>query len=413
MRLLVIAERLPRPDESSGSRRLLAILTLLARRHEVDLWVDRDETAGRVSIPRAMVVRDQALLTSFGVRVLAQGFTALRAAMASTTYDTALFEFYEMASRYARFVRDSQPSCRIVVDTVDVHFARLADGARVGAESARLAARTRARELAVYREADALITTSAPDEQVLASEPGLPPRWVVPTVVQVRPRGKGPRTRAALFVGHFHHAPNRDGLEWFVRAVWPSIVASYPEATLTVIGTYAPASVIDLGSRPGVRVLGYVPDLDPHLDRAALVVAPLRYGAGMKGKVTDAMAAGVPVVTTSVGAQGLDIVSGTHALIADEAEAFSRAVCDLFADPDRAGELGLAGQRHIAILCAPEQAEVVLSDLIEQTGATVRGDRPSSGFPSSHAWYLAARHRTLAVLRRQVAGLSSRFHPEA
>jgi glycosyltransferase involved in cell wall biosynthesis len=346
--------------------------------------------------------------------VLSLGFSALRETLATVTYDAALFEFYHMAARYSPFVRDAQPPCRIVVDTVDVHFARLADGAAFGAESRKSAARTRSRELAAYRAADALIVTSGPDACVLASEGDLPPRWVVPIIVHVRPRAAGTRTRNALFVGHFDHAPNRDGLHWFVSAVWPSIVASCPEATLTVIGTRAPADIMGLSTTPGVRVLGYVHDLEPHLDRAAVVVAPLRYGAGMKGKVADAMAAGIPVVTTAIGAQGLGIVSGTHGLVADTAEAFSRAVCELFADPVRADDLGLAGQRHIAALCGAAPAEDVLQDLLEQTVARpVRCPSSArSGSRACRAWYLGARDMVLTALRRHVVHAGRRVRSQ-
>src|SRR5690606_4514163 len=122
---------------------------------------------------------------------------------------------------------------------------------------------------------------------------------------------------------HFRHDPNLDGVTWFVNEIWPGVRARHPAARLTVIGSYPTRAVHALGETAGVTVLGYVPDLEPHLDRAAVAIAPLRFGAGMKGKVTDAMAAGLPVVTTTIGAQGLDLVGGRHAWIADDADAFA------------------------------------------------------------------------------------------
>ena len=378
----------------------------MARRHELYLWVDRDETAGRSPLPAATVARDQAHLASVGVRLLSGRFRALREALATTTFDIALFEFHQMAARYAGFVRAMQPSCRVIVDSVDLHFARLDSAVRLGIGSHRHVARTRALELSVYRAADAVVATSELDARQLACEPDVGPVWVVPLVVHVRPRSAAPRNREALFVGHFNHAPNRDGLRWFVETVWPAVRASYPDARLTVIGTHAPEDIRALGTVPGVEVLGYVPHLEPYLDRTALVVTPLRYGAGMKGKVTDAMAAGVPVVTTSVGAQGLGLISGTHALVADQPEAFAARVCDLFGDPVRRVGLGQAGQRHIATLCAPEQVDAELVRLVDKT-CHADVDAGRTGLLATvcrwwQGWYLMVRHAVLASLRRQV-----------
>jgi hypothetical protein len=111
--------------------------------------------------------------------------------------------------------------------------------------------------------------------------------------------------------------------------------------------------VLQLANLKGVRVIGYVPDTGPYLDRATLSIAPLRFGAGMKGKVTEAMAAGLPVVTTSVGAQGLKVTPGKHLLLADSSSDFANAVVRLLNDPDYGIDLGKNGQKFIASTCGP------------------------------------------------------------
>ncbi|MGE3277343.1 MAG: glycosyltransferase [Vicinamibacterales bacterium] len=400
-RLLVVSERLPRPDESSGSCRFLTILEHLAAAADVDLWIELDETTGQMPLPPSRVEADRARLTSLGIDVLPCTWTAFRRAVARRQYDIVFFEFYAMAGRYLEVVRDLCPRAAAVVDSVDVHFARLASGVALGTVPGQWANEVREAELATYRAADLVIAVSADDADLLRGETGLPPIVCVPNLVRLRPRTRRTRGPDALFVGHFHHAPNLDGLRWFCADVWPGVRERRPDATLCVIGSYARDEVHALGRTPGVRILGYVPDLTPHLDAAAASIAPLRFGAGMKGKVTDAMAAGLPVVTTPVGAQGLDLIPGTHAFVAEDAQAFGDALVQAFSNPQAADAMGLAGQAHVSRICGPEAAARALSAVL-----TARRGNPA-GAPRPHPRWrrakLALRHRWVALARRHFA----------
>ena len=404
-----MSERLPRADESAGSRRLLALLTLLAPEARIDLWVERDETTGRGALSAERIAAARAALGGVQVHVMSHGWRSLSGALAGAAYDVVLFEFHAMAVRYAGFVRERQPGARVVIDSVDLHWARLATGATVGAESPRRARRMRGVELAAYRAADAVLVASRDDTSALAAEPGLPPVHEVPIIAPIRPRAAGPRAREALFVGHFDHAPNADGLRWFVREIWPRVWARDGGARLVVAGTRMTDEVRGSGAVPGVSVVGYVPDVAPLLDRAWLSIAPLRYGAGMKGKVVEAMASGVPVVTTPVGVQGLDVAAGEHALVAADAPAFVDAVAALLGDPARAERVGLAGQRHVAGLCSPAvvgpRLAAILDDVLRRP-AVAR--RPAVRVPRLRGWLLAGQHVAVTRMRRQAQWLIHR-----
>ena len=388
---------------------MLAILRQLTSLVDVDLWVERDETTGRTPLPPARVQADRDRLATSGVRVLPATWRALDDALDAHAYETVLFEVYDMAARYLPVVRDQCPRAALIVDSVDVHFARFEAGASVGAVPWRLARRVRRAEIAAYRAADAVVVVSQADAGLLNGEPGMPPIISVPNCVTTRRRAVIARRPEALFVGHFRHAPNLDGLRWFVRHAWPSVRARRPDAQLTVIGSYPTADVRELGQTPGVTVLGYVPVLDEALDRAAVAIAPLRYGAGMKGKVTDALAAGLPVVTTSVGAQGLDIISGRHALVADEPAAFAAAVVDLFDDPDHAAAIGLAGQQLVDLTCGPSAIEAALGTLLESArAARVRAPRSRRRGRRLRRLRLACRHWGWTRARGLARWISSR-----
>ena len=135
-----------------------------------------------------------------------------------------------------------------------------------------------------------------------------------------------------LFIGGFEHPPNTDAMVWFVEEILPLVRKSIP-ARLTILGSSPSEEILRL-SGPNVEVTGYLPDVDEHFRRSRVFVAPLRYGAGMKGKVGQAMAHGLPAVMTPVGAEGIGIVDGVHGLVRSLPQEFANAVVELMtSDP--------------------------------------------------------------------------------
>jgi len=131
---------------------------------------------------------------------------------------------------------------------------------------------------------------------------------------------------------------------WFADEVLPLVRAAVPEFTLDIVGSSPPPAVRRLARAPGVHVIGRVPDPRPWLRDAAIVVVPLRAGSGTRLKILEAWAAGRPVVSTTVGAEGLDAAHGRHLLVADDAPGFARAVRRLLADPRLRDRLAHAGR---------------------------------------------------------------------
>ncbi len=137
--------------------------------------------------------------------------------------------------------------------------------------------------------------------------------------------------RDFVFIGGFEHPPNVDAMEWFCGEIMPRIVAEIPEARLHIIGSKMPDSVRALASEH-VITHGYVEDVLPFFDSCLLSVAPLRYGAGVKGKINQSMSLGVPVVATAMGAEGMYLEHEENILLADEPEDFARQVVRLHRD---------------------------------------------------------------------------------
>jgi polysaccharide biosynthesis protein PslH len=129
-----------------------------------------------------------------------------------------------------------------------------------------------------------------------------------------------------VFTGSMDWLPNIDGVAWFVEEVMPRVWRERPECRLAVVGRTPPARIRELGKDPRVRITGTVPEVTPYLWGSKAAVVPLRIGGGTRLKIFEAMAAGIPVVSTGIGAEGLQVEDGRHILIADEAEKFA-ALC--------------------------------------------------------------------------------------
>lgn len=174
--------------------------------------------------------------------------------------------------------------------------------------------------------------------------------YVVPNGVDVQhftPRGTEREVDTLLFFGTLSYGPNRDGLLWFCDEIWPRIRQVRPQAKLDVVGLDPPAAVRELETRPGVRVTGFVPDIRSKLWSATATVVPLRLGGGTRLKILEALAAGCPVVSTTIGAEGLSLADGAHYLLADTAEVFAGRVVDLLGSPELRQMLTERGHRIV------------------------------------------------------------------
>ena len=154
--------------------------------------------------------------------------------------------------------------------------------------------------------------------------------------------------RGALFLGSFPHRPNLDAVHYLVREVWPLVRRRLPDASLTIAGARPPSDVLALGGRDGITVVGEVPDPLPLYQSHRVLVAPIRAGTGTRLKILEALASGLPVVSTTLGAEGIDSVPGRDLLLLDSPEELARGVADLLAAPDEAlRPMAEAGRRLV------------------------------------------------------------------
>ena len=208
-------------------------------------------------------------------------------------------------------------------------------------------------ERRICQAADHVIAVSEADRLALQRlQPGLKVT-VIPNGVSLefyRPEKTAPaalRRPALVFTGKMDYRPNVDAVRWFVAEVWPLILMRRPEAHFYIVGQKPHAQVQALAGTPGLVITGRVPDVRPYLAGADLCVVPLRIGGGTRLKVLEAMAMGLPVVSTHLGCDGFPFVDDREASLADDPPAFAEAVLALLADPARAGAMARAARAYV------------------------------------------------------------------
>ncbi len=326
---LVIDTLVPTYDRDSGSLRLFQILQLLQQHGYHIIFLPEH---GHDQRPYTTT------LEAMGIEVLylthARPDPLLRLSRRLDLIDIAWVCRPELCAKYFP-VLQQRPSIRLIYDTIDLHFLRLQRQWELEGkppDRARAWEEMRAMELAASQIADTTLVVTEVEKAIL-TDLGAARVEVVPNIHRpytgARP-GWGDRA-GLLFIGGYYHLPNVDAVQWLCREIMPLVWAQQPDLHVTLLGSNPSPAVKALAS-DRVAVPGYIPDVEPYFLSHRLFVAPLRYGAGMKGKIGHSLSYGLPTITTSIGAEGMNLRHGEHALIADEAAALAQCILTLYDD---------------------------------------------------------------------------------
>jgi glycosyltransferase involved in cell wall biosynthesis len=227
---------------------------------------------------------------------------------------------------------------------------------------------------------DAIALTSDREEPVVRERAPQTPVAVVPNGVDLeyfRPRDDRPEPDTVVFNGVLDYRPNLDAAQHLVDEVWPIVRRRRPQARLLIVGRGDEAERERL-RRPGVELTGEVPDVRPYLAGAAVVIVPIRMGGGTRLKVVEALSMARPMVSTTLGCEGVNVRHGEHLLVADGADEFAGAVIQLLEDRWLAAELGRAGRRRME----EEYSWELAGERLESLYGRVLGRRDSDEFVS-------------------------------
>lgn len=263
---------------------------------------------------------------------------------------------------YALLARSPQSNLQLVLDQHNAVYmipARLAEGERNPVRRALLAleARKMARyEVQTCRRFDRVVWVTRQDHEAVqrqASRVGVqvPNSAVIPICGDpqaISPVKQRADARRVTFLGGLHYPPNAQGVLWFVEQIWPRVLQEMPDAILTLIGKNPPAGIRSTKYEVrNLQVTGYVADPTPYLEETAVFIVPLLAGGGMRVKIVDAWTWGLPIISTTVGAEGIDIRPEENILIADAPADFARAVVRLLRSPAERERLGEAGRQWV------------------------------------------------------------------
>jgi glycosyltransferase involved in cell wall biosynthesis len=310
------------------------------------------------------------LTQSLGVEVLHEPYIS-PLSVAITRYgpnfNVVILSRAPVALKYVDLAKKHMPEAKLVFDTVDLHFLRQQREAEIASdeELIRVAGEMKAAELDIIAKADVTLVVSPHERSLLETEA---PRAQVQVLSNIHEPAPGSRSFAdrhgIVFIGGFRHAPNADAVLWYATEILPLLRAQSRGFKTTIIGSDVPETIRQFAADDFV-IAGFVPDVEPLFNAARIAIAPLRYGAGVKGKVNLAMQYGVPVVATTCSIEGMNLVEGTDVLVGDDAAAFANAIVRLYDDEKLWSQLREGGLGNIRQWFSREHARRVLQNVLD------------------------------------------------
>jgi glycosyltransferase involved in cell wall biosynthesis len=382
--ILYVSQMPASPPRFGAQARVHGLMTQLARRHELTavMLVDDEFDAKECSQAMQAYCREVLLVPNpYGRDGLIKRLLQLRSLVSTRSFErlrvtvpalqraldrvlqTSRFDIVNLEFPYLGHcdLRQAPPGKRlpaVVVDSHEIAFDLARQFARTaGNPNRRFYAgvnwrKLRREELGTYGHADGVYLCSAADEQRLLDQIPGTCTMVIPNGADVefyQPRLTDPLPdgRTVVYFGLLSTVPNVDAVVHFVQEIWPHIAEAHPNARCKIIGGRPPPSLLALAG-PRVELTGFVSDLRPHLAAAAVVVVPLRFGGGTRLKIIEGMAMGKAIVSTALGAEGIEAVPGRDLLVEDHPRAFADAVSRLLAEPGLAVSIGRSA-RQLAV----------------------------------------------------------------
>jgi GT2 family glycosyltransferase len=340
--ILYIDHYVPTPDKDAGSLRtfhMLGILSWLG--HNITFWPDN-------------LIKNEPYVTELqqkGVEVV-YGPNRFEKFIASRGmyFDIIILSRPHIAAQYIDTIQKYAPHCKLIYDTIDLHYLRLWRQAIVekNPELIKEAEKMKETEMKLIKSSNAAFVVTKKEGAILKDEDNSVNPVILPNV-HIPPKNILPfeDRQDILFIGGFQHTPNVDAAIFLTNEIFPLIKERIHNVKLFIVGSNPPEQIRALASEDTI-VTGYVPDISPYLERVKVMVAPIRYGAGLKGKITEGMSFGLPVVTTTVGAEGLDMIDGDSMLIANSPEEFALKTAKIYTDKVLWNKIS-ANSRELAI----------------------------------------------------------------
>jgi glycosyltransferase involved in cell wall biosynthesis len=371
-RILIVGYLVPMPDRSSGSTRLWEMVKAICA-------LGKSVTFGSSGLPsdyRPVLNNVEEELRSYVQALEGFGVTTIfgyaeiveHLKHHGPDYQLVILSFPDIMYRYLPAVRAYAPQAHVIYDTVDLHGLRLEREAQLkGSEEIQQRAHHyKKMENVNLRSADTVVAITEKERETILKLVPDADVVVIPNIHVVSDEPQVPLAERAglLFIGHYLHSPNADAVEYFIREILPLVERPVPKVKFFMLGSSMTDDVLRLAS-DSVEAIGYIPDPTPYFGQCRVFVAPLRFGAGMKGKIGQSMSLGLPVVTTSIGAEGMGLRHGVNVLIGDNPSEFADAVVQLYLDDELWRAVAREAQDYIQRNFSPGAVQKQIEILLE------------------------------------------------
>lgn len=339
-RVLVLDHCTPTPNQDAGSVTILNLMLLL---REMGFQVTFIPENNFLYMPEYTTS-----LQRVGIEVLyAPYITSVEQHLkqCGNRYDLSFLFRPTVAEKYSELIRKYCNKAKVLYHTVDLHFLRMSREAELHGNAVKknVADEMKQRELAAIKAADASIVHSTTELDLLREDLPYEKIHVFPLIMNICMSVADYKTRRDIvFIGGYQHTPNVDAVKYFVTEIMPILRQRLKGVRFYAVGSKPPEEIKGLAT-DDIIITGFIENLSPLLKQMRVSVAPLRYGAGIKGKIGTAMTAGIPVVATSLAAEGMSLIDGENILIADGAEEYSEAVVRLYCNESLWNDMSKSG----------------------------------------------------------------------
>ena len=356
LNILYVDHYVPEPDKDSGSLRTFNMLGILAQmKNKITLWPDNLNYTN----PYVTELQQKGIEVMYGKNDFDKFLNERK-----QVYDVAILTRPYISIKYIDAIKEKMPDCKIIYDTVDLHFLRMERQATLENKGhAAQAKAMRQLEFSLMEKSDLTILTSEAETEFIHKENDSIKLAILPNIHVESEKIHGFEGRENMFfVGGFQHPPNIDAANYLMQEIWPLIKLQVNGAKLFIIGSNPTDEIKKLASED-VVVTGFVKDIAQYHNGCKVMLAPLRYGAGVKGKITESLAMGIPVITTPVGAEGINLKDGNNCMIASKPEEFAKKVLEVYSDEKLWKKLSQNGI-EVAKEYSPENARACLEAII-------------------------------------------------
>lgn len=366
-KVLVMDVRIPRRENSAGERATWGIVSdFVALGYDVSYLPNNMAYDGEYA----------SSLENLGVKIFtnADGYDTPADFLRQYGADYGVFYLVrvEVTEAVLQLIRSVAPGATVFFHDPDLGFVREMREAEVLNDPLKMVAaeESRVRELSCMRKSDCTVIISESERQeVLKYLPNSKISVFPGLYAEVVPQPEGYSERKDMFfLGGFGHPPNTDAVVWFVKNIWPLVREKLPDAHFYVVGSGMSLEIFELEDEPGVVLLGFVKDLSELFSTIRLGVAPLRFGAGIKGKVAMTLGAGVPCVCTTVAAEGMNLIDGYHTRIADTEQAFADAVVEMYQNEDLWTSMSKRSQEQVDAMFSEQANRKAFINVLHANG---------------------------------------------